>query len=286
MTKTVADYEESKFEDYEYQNELALHKVKVDEKGAKQAFRKNYKFYLDNPKSGVFRDFKQYGVYPVRLEVMKFRLTIPFLVKFLSATQVRDEIVNQTIEVNRKNVKQYFFKHNSKSLIRQYPSIGDCYTLFVTIRDREKYKSFLTPIHQLFVLIHALVIYFNIPALRKIVKVRKEYIPYYAAILPKKMVEDELKTKSDRDPVNWGNPSYEAPTTKDAQDLVASMLIQKPYTPKMRQVMDYIKKVTFRHEFYRILERMREYKAYLIPSIRVVISKRDRVMYFNPKTLP
>lgn len=287
MTTTTAtqQYEPDKFSEIEYKRELDMHEIKI-RKGqtAKETYAKHAKELLQFPKSGVFRDFKNYGVYPAKVQVVTLHLTIPFLVRFLSAFQVREEIINQQFNDQRKKeINEKFKQEGSKEkLLRSYPSLGDCYTLIQLIQRRYKESvrrsfpkiSFYTPpLRQYMTIINGLR-YFNIPLQRKLLRIRREYTPYFTALIPVNIISNEIAVRNREDPRHW-NASTKQLNSRMAEELIVELVNRDANTHHMREIMRNLRKITFRHEFYNILERLRDTKEYFFPSIRIVISSSD-----------
>ncbi len=272
----MSKYEADKFTERAYEKELLLHKIKIPKgQTAKEVYAKYSKKLLSDPRSGVFRDFRDYGVYPARVHIISFPITIPFLVKFLSAQQVREEIVNQlSTTKERQDIKKIFgeAKASEQQLLRDYPSLGDCYTLIQLFNKRKKRVSqYNQPLLHLMIMINSLR-YFNLPIQRKTLKVRKEYVPYLAVMIPTQIIKDELIAHQRRDPRHWRNMSSLAPTSKTAEHLVEDLLTENAITPLMREIMKNLRKISFRHEFYNVLERLVGTGEYFFPSVRIVLS--------------
>lgn len=282
-TTTVQRYEPDKFSEKEYRRELDLHEIKI-RKGqtAKDTYAQHAKELLQFPKSGVFRDFKNYGVYPARVQVVTLHLTIPFLARFLSAFQVREEIINQQFNDARKKEVSEKFKQegNKEKLLRSYPSLGDCYTLIQLFQRRSKESarrsfpkiSSYTPVLLQYMTIINGLRYFNIPIQRKLLRIRREYTPYFTALIPVNIISNEIAARNKEDPRRWNTARQQSLNSKIAEELIIELITRDASTHHMKEIMRNLRKITFRHEFYNMLERLRDTKEYFFPSIRIIVS--------------
>lgn len=284
----MIEYNENKFTEQEYKKELSLHEDMKVAGGAGLTSKEKYRRYaqklLRNPKSGVFRDFREYGVYPSRVQAVQFLITIPFLVKFMSSREVHKEIVNQIEEKDKSKVEAFFNKVEKGTRdLYEYPTLGDCYTLIRLLQDKKEKKQKFTiynaPLRNYMMIVNALT-YFNIPMQRKILRVRKEYISYIAAIMPVNIIMSELNTRSVNDPRHWRSVAHLSPNSKIAEELIQELVVKEASSNPMSTIMRDLRKISFRHELYNILEKLSEVKEYLSPSIRVVISGRELGIYY------
>lgn len=266
------------FTEVEYEREIGLHGLKKEEgQTASSVWMMNRKTIEEFPKSGVFRDFKQYGVYPARVRVLNFDLTVPFIIKFMSTRQVQEEILNQSGKKYDKAVKK-LKEMSLAGQIMEKPNVHECYELVQSFKsETHRFRGYTPALHNYMVMANSL-FFFSIPLKRKAVKVQPETVRDVARKIPLKIVREELEARVHRDPGMWGNVKVESPSVRDSEELLEELMIYDPYTPKMREIVRNLKKVSFRHEMYKIIERLvlKGWKKYMIPSVTVVISNRQR----------
>lgn len=272
-TTTHSKFDPNRFSDEEFQKELELQHIKSGKGGAARGiYMSQAKKLLQQPKSGVFRDFVQHGVYPVRVHILYFNLTIPFLAKFMSAEHVKNEILNQIREKEKRKEVSKEYRNVKPYIIKEYPTVGECYTLISIIKDRKQYRPYTSSLQWYMTLCNSLS-YFGLSDLRKNLQIKKDGIKRLTQLIPQNILNEEIKAQSRRNPDMWGQSSM--PTQEDSKLLIEDLTINTPLTNLMREVMKHTKRVTSRHELYNILEKLNEMRRHILPVVRIVISNKS-----------
>jgi hypothetical protein len=270
------------FTEAEYKRELELHHVKL-EKGQSAAliYRKQPESVRDAPKSGVFRDFAEYGVHPARVVVQRFRLTIPFLLAALSAEQLAMEITNQKArtEARKKDVpwpeeEEVIGRELTMSggRVRRTPSVDAAYELIVLIQKAKNHVGW-TPAMQHYMSTLNLFLF----RIGEPVKIRPQFLipPRERAmadltgLVSKKIAEKEIDQRRLKDPTHWAIADPQTITLVDVATLVGQLMKAAPYTQAMRDLVDWYKIAYRRSQYFTLIENILNQQERFLITIRV-----------------
>ncbi len=252
-------FDPERFGEDDYKKELDLHEIKIPKRStAKRTYTLLSHDLLKEPKSGVFRDFVEYGVYPVRVSVNRLPVDIPLLVKFFDESQLEVEIVNQSKQNERQKIQQLLKEKN-------HSFVENCYTLIRELEDRKygPYRRYGPILHKIMVTVNILT-YFSVPFMRKITKVREQNISYLFNSLPPKIIHDEIQERRRIDP---GYTEFGRQIS--IPEMIMDLTLRKPYTPMMREIIRNAKKISYRHELHLLLARVGMWSKHIVPLVVV-----------------
>jgi hypothetical protein len=277
------------FTEEEYKRELGLHHVAIAKgESAGSVYRRQGAEVTGKPKSGVFRDFVEYGVHPVRVIVQKYRISIPFLVSLLSADQLAREITNQKQRTAKKKDDEKYDEDQeaqrrgvvlqSDGHVRLPPSLDAAFELITVLQKRKSFVGW-TPAMQHYM--SALNFYhFRMGGPDTI---RMKFLtpdPQRAVIelthlIPEKVLQKELEQRTLKDPGQWGSLAADKPTTTDIVQLIAELMLTTPYSINIREIVNWYKLAYAKQQLIILLLRVLDQQVSMITTLRPHSSLRD-----------
>jgi hypothetical protein len=236
----------------------------------------------DKPKSGVFRDFAEYGVHPARVVVLNVEISVPFLVSMLTATQLSMEITNQRQRTAKKpDGSKYPEEEEAGSAdlvigpggtIRKPPSGDAAHELITILRERKRYIDWTTPMQKL---ISALNLYIfrqgtleSMP-LKFVTPPRERAMLELTPLIPPALAKKEIENRALKDPGHWGTTNVESITLSDIAYLMGELMTTTAYTSEMRQVVEWYKNVYRRMQMQTLITNILNHEDIMIATLRV-----------------
>lgn len=246
-----------KFTDDEYARELELHHIKIlPKESPARAYRKTPPQVKANPKSGVFRDFVQYGVYPARVVVQQVVISIPFILKNLSREQIEAEIKNQNPSLLQK--KPLVFKDKLEA----------AYALILSLRNRGKLSVHYTPPLKRFMV--GLNLYFARGEKFVISPPRRKDLLMLLPLISEKAALNEIRLRAREDPDRWNL------IVKDKEQEIVSLLGElmttHVYASDLREVVEWFKKAFLRMQLYKFLDDILKHYTMFVSTIPISFS--------------
>lgn len=246
------------FTEDEYERELELQHVEIPaRKSASETYKKLPQEVKDNPRSGVFRDFVQYGVYPARVVVQYAVITIPFILKSLTEKQLSNEIIAQGGVVNNDKKKSPL--ENAYILIDAYKKN----------KNSAKYsgamKRYLSALNLYFFRFGG----FDGVCRDFLVPKRKDLI-MLAPLIPEDFLRKELEEQFNDDPTQWQKDFKELrDPSREYEILLVESMTNRILTSNLRGIVEWFKKAYRRERLYELLGKITQDYKYLIPVVRL-----------------
>lgn len=283
------------FTDAEYRRELSLHHVEVGkDQNAGDVYRSQDETVTDNPKSGVFRDFAEYGVHPAVVVLLELRITIPFLTSLLTASQISDEITNQkrrdskTKKEGTKWPEEKELEASSKfrvtpsGQIRETPSAQMAYMLIRAISEGKNPRpEWRPPMRQLMSALNFYYFKFGNPAETippaALIPPRRRAAIELLAIVPRSLLSEEIRNRAGRDPENWGQAAsrFSGPSLEEMARLIADVMTQTVYNPTLRSIVDWYKTEYRRLAIVEMIQKILSESPTLVATVRASVSGRS-----------
>ncbi len=276
------------FTDEEYARELEKHHVEIiGRESPREAYRRQGSTVKENPKSGVFRDFAEYGVHPARVVLLRMRLTIPFLVSSLSADQLADEITNQKY---RGDPPRKSSSGDSESpseadstpltispdgIIRHIPSIDAAFELIEMLQKRKpnQFTEWTPPMqHYLSALnfylyrmggeVEEIAPMFLVPPRQRAMA---ELLP----LIPRKIAIAEIQQRTLKDPTHWLTTVAEYATLQDIAHLIGELMTNTTYTSDMRGIIDWYRRAYHLMQIQELIKNVIKNQDKIVVNLRI-----------------
>lgn len=262
----------------EISKELSYHKIPVPrEQDVNIIFKKHYAELIEKPKSLAFRDYVNYGVYPARIFISEFRVTIPFITKFLSLKQVENEIKNQKgLERQSKDIPKEEKKTKDKvfvtteGFIKEPPTPDIAFELIKIVRKNVADKNFIAPtppvLKYLSIINFMIFIRFD-P--REYMMPDKRITLDLFPLVPRFVAVKEINAVIQRDPGRWGDLNIESISATDIVNLLIELIDKDPLTLPLRGIVKNYKNVFKRAKFYDIIQKMSIHSDKFLPIVKI-----------------
>lgn len=282
------------FSEDEYKRELMFHHIKIGPgDNAAATYQSNYDALFGKPRSGVFRDFKMYGVHPARVAVQHARITIPFLVSSLSATQLATEITNQKARKTPKkpaddpSVK--WSEEDDAALsgrailpsgyVLNPPLVDSALELIQLFQKADKpFIAYAPPMQRL---MSALNLYyfvfgnFDLPRMY-LVPTQQQVAMELMPLVSQSAVIEEIRARIIRDPGRWGDSTGKSASTADTLALLMELMTTEAETTQMRHIVNWYRLAHRRRQTYAVIERTLAHSDQMIETVQIRNVKRER----------
>lgn len=286
MSKEVVTVKDRRnFTEAEFKRELDLHHIKV-EPGltAATTYRKQPEAITSKARSGVFRDFQEYGVHPARVVVQRVVLTVPMLIHSMTAKQLAAEITNQKrgTQKRKDDAKWEEEVEASKAEVEitpegtfvSRPSPDAAYTLIKVIQDEKSYNlgDWTSPLQRI---MSAMNFYlFREGGLLKapirfFVPTRERAVMELAPLLSKDIITSEIKQRILKDPTRWGLTPPGSPGATDVIDLIEELMTKTAFSSEMKQVIGWYKIVYQRSQVLELVNNILRHQEKMIVTLRI-----------------
>lgn len=280
------------FSEAEYKRELTLHSVKI-EKGqvASIVYRQQGPNVKLRPRSGVFRDFYQYGVHPSYVTVRYFKLTIPFLVSTLSASQLASEITNQK---NRREAKVENkkweeeetaelaqFVVDERGVVRIPPTPDSALELIELLKKNKTYTPYTPPLQYQMSAINLLFFLQFVPRREYLTPPLPRIVIELQPLIGDKHVLNEMKKRMLTDPSRWGEGvPVEKLSSGETSALLNELMTHRPITAEVREIIDWYKTAYRRIRLYELISNVLVNRDHIVPTIRLKQSVIEQAKKF------
>jgi hypothetical protein len=251
------------FTEDEYQKELTYHHITVPPgTNPSHVYSRQKAEVKDSPKSGVFRDFMKYGVYPARVVVQYAVITVPFLVSKLDGIQLTLEIANQRNDKVKKD----------DVLGKRSSTPDEAYKLIKIFKERNFPRAAYTPALQRYM--SALNFYFFVNGGFKSVCTsfltpQREDVAMLLPLVDQKLILGELRQRNYKDPTHWGDINPGRVNLSDVYELLIELMTSQAYDSKLREIMDWFKIAFVRQQLYQLMDNVLQHKDKMIAKVTV-----------------
>lgn len=273
------------FTEAEYKRELELHHVKLEKgQSAGQIYRQQSMEIRQKPRSGVFRDFAEYGVHPARVVVQRPRLTIPLLLSLLTARQLAAEITNQKYRSEGRKTPETKWPEEEEAekselemlgrQVRSYPSVDAAYELIKILNEKKSFVGWTPPLQQYMSALNLLL--FRVGGPDKLQA--KFFIPPrdYAimhltplVLINRKIATVEIVERHLKDPSHWGITDPDRASVTDIANLIAELMTTNAYTAGMREIVGWFKTAYRRTQVVALIENILNHQEAALVTVRV-----------------
>lgn len=271
------------FSEEEYKRELGFHHIKVPKgESAAAIYRQQGRAVSEKPRSGVFRDFKMYGVHPSRVAVQFARITIPFLVSSLSALQVASEITNQKARTQEKKPETKWSEEEEAALaisvmtptashIRTPPLMDSAFELINVLKERKFFNPYAPGLQKV---MSALNLYlfrfgnFDLPP-EYLVPSRERVLMELLPLVNRDTVMTEMKTRILVDPDRWSDSNPQDASPVDTASLLMDLMTTEATSSQMRLVVDWYRMAHRRRQTYELVERILQNSDLMVATVEI-----------------
>lgn len=246
-------------------------------------YRKQPETVTGKPKSGVFRDFAEYGVHPARVVVQKVLLTVPMLVHSMTARQLASEITNQKFRAQKRKEGEKWEEElestgtpievASDGTIVHRPSPDSAFSLIKVIQEKSgSLGDWTSPLQRI---LSAFNFYLfreggiEKAPVRFFIPLREKAALDLVPLLSDDVVTAEIKQRTLKDPSRWGMTTPKSVGTIDTINLIEELMTKAAFTSDMKQIIGWYKRAYQRSQVLELVNNILFYQEKMIVTLRI-----------------